>query len=131
MTATASAVLRRVNYPGKPEMTELAGDVQQALTALVRVQLHEFTEVYAEPMDVAITPTPRYVLALDVREDAFPETGLIGTARMDYVRTATGIPSAFATRHGALADFAPPSIASRRSSGNGGARGFAERRSGA
>jgi len=68
--------VRRLNYPGKPELTELAGDVERALAKVPERRIVEFTEIYAEPMTLNVEREPKGILVLRVRNDASPEAAV-------------------------------------------------------
>ena len=83
--------LRRQQYPGHPQLTELAGDVQQALDAIVPMSLLPMTDVYAEPMTLKLARIPKAVLAIDVREDASPDESIVAWAPVNFTAINGGV----------------------------------------
>lgn len=83
--------LRKTQFPGNRDITELAGDVQRALAAIVPFSVATMTEVYAEPMTLQLDHAPKAVLAIDVREDAAPEQAIPVSAVVNFTAIAGGV----------------------------------------
>lgn len=86
-----TAAIRRVSYAGNRDLTELAGDVEQAFAKQVAFQTISFTRDYAEPMYIAFPRKPIGVLLIDLREDADPETANAFAAGVNWSFTSQGI----------------------------------------
>lgn len=66
-------------------------DLDKFARSLVRTQLIEFTEVYAEPMTLKVDPVPKALLVVNAEDVDLPETPVEFQSAASITRQAGGV----------------------------------------
>ena len=83
--------IRKTQFPGNRDLTEFAGDVKSAFEGVVPWALVPLTDMYNVPFTIRLPRVPRAVLALDVRDDASPDSSVAGNARVNFTPVEGGV----------------------------------------
>ncbi|HEX2679524.1 MAG TPA: hypothetical protein VHM19_22890 [Polyangiales bacterium] len=73
-----------------PEISDFARDVQREFDSIPQLRLVQFTDIYAEPLRVALDRAPAMLLC-SVRKDSAPEDVIGVTQSVSFNATPTGV----------------------------------------